>query len=95
MLKELSCENYFEALAKVKDLRSSSRKHQKESKLISNLQKLVKDCSGSESLFPQEQTYQVLGETKSTVNLASNRITIPYSTVMQTANSTIELGTIT
>ncbi|TNV86068.1 hypothetical protein FGO68_gene7593 [Halteria grandinella] len=95
ILKELSCENYFEALARVKDLKLSGKKHLKEKKLISNLQKLVKDCTGQEGFFQHDQQqYQGLAETKSTLNLKSNR-TLPYSTVMQTANSTIELNKVT
>lgn len=64
------------------------KKSAKESKLISNLQKLVKDCS--DGFFTGENT-------KSMTNLKTNRTmgTAPYSTtMMQTANSTINISAI-
>jgi len=44
----LKIENYDEIVTKVKDLKHFMRKHQKERKLITNLQKLAKDCMNGE-----------------------------------------------
>ncbi len=50
ILQELHCENTSEALLKVRDLKVFQKKHQKEKKLIVNLQKLVKDCINQEGI---------------------------------------------
>jgi|LauGreDrversion4_2_1035121.scaffolds.fasta_scaffold821949_1 hypothetical protein len=44
-MQELSCENQNQILSKVKELKDYLKKFMKDQKLITNLQKLVHDCS--------------------------------------------------
>ncbi|CDW90204.1 UNKNOWN [Stylonychia lemnae] len=89
LCKELKIENYEDILLKVKDLKHFMRKHQKERKLITNLQKLAKDCMNGELGQPIPQ-----GSPSKTQDITENlgnktqRATIP-------GNSTIDISTLT
>ena len=45
LMQTLQIENHNEVIQKVKEMKHYQKKHQKERKLIVNLQKMVKDCT--------------------------------------------------